>query len=96
MRESYVRPVTAATEPVPEWRAVWRFRAVSLVLLALVGVAALKGFDQLLHAAEQDPTSGEQTEAPQAPGGTDEGYDTPEPSPEPEPSPTGTPELPES
>ena len=69
MRESYVHPVTSAVEPKPEWHAVWRFRAVSLVLLALVAVAALKGFDHLLHAAEQDPTSEPTpTEAPPTPG----------------------------
>ena len=56
MRESYVRPVTGAREPKPEWHAVWRFRAVALVLLALAAAATVWGVNQILHAADQDPT----------------------------------------
>lgn len=56
MRESYVRPVTGAREPKPEWHAVWRYRAVALVMLALAAVATLWGVNQILHAADQDPT----------------------------------------
>ena len=69
MRESYVHPVTSAHEPTPEWHAVWRFRAVAFVLLVLIGAAALKGFDLLLHAADQDPTSDPvPSTGPQSPG----------------------------
>lgn len=57
MRESYVRPVTGAHEPAPEWHAVWRFRVVAIVLLVVVGVTAAWGFNQLLHLGDQDPTS---------------------------------------
>ena len=57
MRESYVRPVTGAREPAPEWHAVWRFRAVALVLLALVAWGAVVGINKLLHLGDQDPTS---------------------------------------
>ncbi len=58
MRESYVRPVTGAREPAPEWRAVWRFRAVAIVLLAVLGVATVWGVNQVMHISDQDPTSG--------------------------------------
>lgn len=57
MGESYVRPVTSAREPAPEWRAVWRFRLVALVLLAVLAVITVWGVNKLLHAADQDPTS---------------------------------------
>ena len=57
MGESYVRPVTSAREPKPEWRAVWRFRLVALVLLAVLAVITVWGVNKLLHAANQDPTS---------------------------------------
>jgi hypothetical protein len=62
--ESYVRPVTGAAEPRPEWVAVWRFRAVALVLLVLVGVGAAYGFNKLLHLSTQDPTSDVGTTVP--------------------------------
>jgi hypothetical protein len=54
--EPYVRPVTAAREPAPEWHAVWRFRAVALILLAVLAVVTVWGVNKLLHAADQDPT----------------------------------------
>jgi hypothetical protein len=63
--ESYVRPVVGAHEPAPEWHAVWRFRAVAFVLLAILAVVTVKGVDALLHNADQDPTSG--NPAPSAP-----------------------------
>jgi hypothetical protein len=57
-RESYVRPVTAAREPAPEWHAVWRFRAVALVLLAVLAVVTTWAINMALHVGDQDPTSG--------------------------------------
>lgn len=56
MRESYVRPVTSAREPKPEWRAVWRYRAVALVLLAAAAVATYWALNQLVTPDAQDPT----------------------------------------
>jgi hypothetical protein len=67
MRESYVHPVTAATEPAPEWHAVWRFRAVTIVLLVVVAFGAAWGFNQLLHLGDQNPTSDIGTTAPRSP-----------------------------
>jgi hypothetical protein len=60
--ESYVRPVTSAREPAPEWHAVWRFRVVAILLLALVAFGATKGIDRLIHVGDQNPT------APSSPG----------------------------
>ena len=58
MRETYVRPVTGATEPKPEWVAVWRFRLISLLLLVALGAGTAYGVNKLLHlAGNQDPTS---------------------------------------
>ena len=60
MGESYVRPVTGAREPGPEWVALWRFRVVALVLLVVVGAGTAWGVNKLLHVAgNQDPTSGD-------------------------------------
>ena len=56
-RENYVHPVTGAREPAPASHAVWRFRAVSFVLLALLAWATLVGVNKLLHFSNQDPTS---------------------------------------
>jgi hypothetical protein len=67
MRESYVHPVTGAHEPAPEWHAVWRFRAVTLVLLVAVALGSAWGFNQLLHLGDQDPTSDIGTTGPQSP-----------------------------
>ena len=70
MRESYVRPVTAAREPKPEWVALWRFRLVALVLLVALGAATAWGVNLLLHAADQDPVNIDQpppTTGPQQP-----------------------------
>jgi hypothetical protein len=68
MRESYVRPVTGAHEPAPEWHAVWRFRAVAVLLLVLVAWGAAYGINQLIHVGDQDPTSDVGTTGPQTPG----------------------------
>lgn len=70
MRESYVRPVTSATEPRPEWIAVWRFRLVAFVLLLAVGATFAWGVNLMLHAADQDPVNIDEpapTTGPQAP-----------------------------
>ncbi len=69
MRESYVRPVTGAHEPAPEWRAVWRFRIVALILLALSGACSAWTINKLIHVGDQDPTS--EIDAPLTPGPTD-------------------------
>lgn len=68
MRESYVRPVTTAREPVPEWRAVWRFRLVALVLLAVLAALTVWGVNQVLYVSDQDPTSDPASTAPPSPG----------------------------
>ncbi len=57
MRESYVRPVLGASEPRSEAVAVWRFRLISLVLLAVMGAGTAWGINQLVHLGDQDPTS---------------------------------------
>jgi hypothetical protein len=67
MPESYVRPVTGAREPAPEWHAVWRFRVVALVLLVLSGVGAAWGLNKLIHVGDQDPTSDISTTVPASP-----------------------------
>jgi hypothetical protein len=58
MPETYVRPVTGAHEPAPEWHAVWRFRAVALVLLAVLAVATVWAINKALHVGDQDPSTG--------------------------------------
>lgn len=56
MRESYVRPVTGAREPKPEWRAAWRYRAVAFLLLAVAAVLTYWGLNKLVQPDSQDPT----------------------------------------
>ncbi|HEV2890662.1 MAG TPA: hypothetical protein VGX28_09830 [Frankiaceae bacterium] len=56
-RESYVSPVTGATEPPSERAAVWRFRLVAFVLLLVIGGLTAWGINQLMHLGDQDPTS---------------------------------------
>jgi hypothetical protein len=65
--ESYVRPVTGAREPAPEWHAVWRFRVVALVLLAVTGVGAAWGINQLIHVGDQNPASDIPSTGPASP-----------------------------
>ena len=55
MGERYVRPPVLAREPAPAWIAVWRFRLVMLVLLALLVLAAVLLFRELTGANAQDP-----------------------------------------
>ena len=57
MGESYVRPVTHATEPRSQKAAVWRFRLVALVLLVLIAAGTAWGINQVMHLGDQDPTS---------------------------------------
>ena len=67
MRESYVRPVTSARERAPEWHAVWRFRAASLIMLALLAWVTVLALQAALAPDTQDPTSGTPSEAPASP-----------------------------
>ena len=55
MRERWVHPPVVAREPAPAWIAVWRFRLLALVLLALLVLAAVLVFRQLTGANAQDP-----------------------------------------
>ena len=57
MGESYVRPVTGASEPRSHAVAVWRFRLVAFVLLVVTGAGTAWGINQLMHLGDQDPTS---------------------------------------
>ena len=58
MPETYVRPVTGAHEPAPEWHAVWRFRAVALVCLVALALVTLWAINKALHVGDQDPSTG--------------------------------------
>lgn len=55
MAERYVRPPLLAREPAPAWIAVWRFRLVALLLVALLVVVGVLLFRQLTGANAQDP-----------------------------------------
>lgn len=68
MGESYVRPVTGATEPRSETAAVWRFRVAALVVLLMIGAGTLWGVNQLMHLSDQDPTPIEAPEDPSVGG----------------------------
>lgn len=50
-----MRPPVVAREATPAWIAVWRFRLVALVVLALLVVAAVMVFRQVTGANAQDP-----------------------------------------
>lgn len=65
MGESYVRPVTGASEPRNEALALWRFRVVAFVLLVALGAGFAWGINKAMHLGDQDPTS---TDAPADPG----------------------------
>ena len=58
MGEQYVRPPLLAAEPPPAWIAVWRFRLLALVLLALAVLATVLVYRQLSGANDQDPGVG--------------------------------------
>lgn len=55
MPERWVRPPLVAKEPAPAWIAVWRFRLLALVVLALLVLAGVLLFRQLTGANAQDP-----------------------------------------
>jgi hypothetical protein len=59
VRESYVSPVTRASEPRSAAAAVWRFRVVALVLLVVIGAGFAWGINKVMHLGDQDPTSTE-------------------------------------
>ena len=58
MAERWVHPPVVAREAPPAWIAVWRFRLIALVLLALVVLAAVAVFRQVTGANAQDPGVG--------------------------------------
>jgi hypothetical protein len=68
MGESYVRPVTGASEPLPRWVAVWRFRVLALVMLAVLAFVTVEVIQRVQGAERQDPGVSE-TDS----GGTDPG-----------------------
>lgn len=53
--ERWVHPPVVAREAPPGWIAVWRFRLLALVLLALLVVVAVLVFRQVTGANAQDP-----------------------------------------
>ena len=53
--ERWVHPPVVAREAPPAWIAVWRFRLLSLVLLALLVLVAVLVFRQVTGANAQDP-----------------------------------------
>ena len=55
MTERYVRPPLVAQEPAPGWRAVWRFRLLGVVLLAVLVLAGFLLFRQFTGSTAQDP-----------------------------------------
>jgi hypothetical protein len=59
--------VTSAREPAPAWHAVWRFRIVAIVLLALSGIGAAWGINQLIHVGDQNPASNIPSTGPASP-----------------------------
>ncbi len=54
-RERYVRPPLVPTEAPAAWRAVWPFRVVVLLVLALLTVGLAYAYSVLNDAASQDP-----------------------------------------
>ena len=56
--ERYVRPPLLAREAAPAWVAVWRFRLVALLVLAVLVLLAVLMFRQLTGATAQDPGVG--------------------------------------
>lgn len=55
MTERYVRPPLVAQEAAPAWRAVWRFRLLGFVLLALLVLVGVLLFRSFNGATAQDP-----------------------------------------
>ena len=58
MGERWVSPPTVARELAPAWIAVWRFRLLALVLLALLVLVSVLAFRQFTGANSQDPGVG--------------------------------------
>ena len=58
MPERWVHPPVVAREAPPAWIAVWRFRLIALVLLAVVVLVAVAVFRQVTGANAQDPGIG--------------------------------------
>ncbi len=56
--ERYVRPPLLAREAPAAWIAVWRFRLVALVMLAVLVLLAVLLFQQLTGSTAQDPGVG--------------------------------------
>ena len=50
-----MRPPVVAKEAPPAWIALWRFRLVALVVLALLVLLAVLLFRQVTGANAQDP-----------------------------------------
>lgn len=55
MTERYVRPPLTAQEPAPAWRAVWRFRLLGVILVALLLLVGVLVFRSFTDATAQDP-----------------------------------------
>lgn len=55
MGERWVSPPVLAREAPPAWIAVWRFRLLALLLLALLVLVAVLAFRQFTGANAQDP-----------------------------------------
>ena len=53
-----MRPPVVAREVPPAWIALWRFRLLALLVLALLVVAAVLVFRQITGANAQDPGIG--------------------------------------
>ena len=53
--ERWVRPPVVAREAAPAWIALWRFRLIALLVLALLVLAAVLVFRQVTGANAQDP-----------------------------------------
>ena len=53
--ERYVRPPLLAREAPAAWVAVWRFRLLALVALAVLVLLAVVAVRQLTGATAQDP-----------------------------------------
>ena len=56
--ERYVRPPLLAREAPPVWVALWRFRLMALMVLAVLVLLAVVMFRQLTGATAQDPGVG--------------------------------------
>ena len=58
MGERWVRPPVVAREPAPAWVAVWRFRLLALLVLAVLVLIGIVVFRQFTGANAQDPGVG--------------------------------------